>query len=301
MRKDEIIDVEPIQTQVVACAKCGQKNRISNESMVQFRCGACKHILNPETPIFRSRSIVSNLRIGRHVTSKALRGLLLTIIGAATLTVLFMAFSESPNKTHQPLPEATRAQTTPSPQSPTYTRMATDPNGHPWPTYADYLRGSKKSHTRGHSTVTVDNKENDSDVYVKLIALGDSREECACEFYIPARSKFTVPRVSPGPYEVRFLMLDSGGLSKTDLFHLERTRTSDGTTYTTITLTLYRVPYGNMHIYSISRDEFYNVPTGEDEAPNLSLNSDSAYIAFRPLSTSRFLGSTHRLGAGWAG
>ena len=35
--------------------------------------------------------------------------------------------------------------------------------------------------------------------------------------------------------------------------------------------------------------------------PNLSLNSDPACIAFRSLSTSRFLGSARRLGAGGAG
>ena len=35
--------------------------------------------------------------------------------------------------------------------------------------------------------------------------------------------------------------------------------------------------------------------------PNLSLNSDPACIAFRSLSTSRYLGFVHRLGTGGAG
>jgi hypothetical protein len=35
--------------------------------------------------------------------------------------------------------------------------------------------------------------------------------------------------------------------------------------------------------------------------PNPALNSDPACIAFRSLSTFRFLGSVHRLGAGVAG
>jgi hypothetical protein len=35
--------------------------------------------------------------------------------------------------------------------------------------------------------------------------------------------------------------------------------------------------------------------------PNLSLNSDPACIAFRSLSTSSYLGSAHRLGAGGSG
>jgi hypothetical protein len=37
------------------------------------------------------------------------------------------------------------------------------------------------------------------------------------------------------------------------------------------------------------------------EAPNLSLNSDPACIAFRSLSTFCFLGSAQRLGAGGSG
>jgi len=35
-------------------------------------------------------------------------------------------------------------------------------------------------------------------------------------------------------------------------------------------------------------------------APNLALKSDPACIAFRSLSTSRYLGFVHRLGAGGA-
>ena len=35
--------------------------------------------------------------------------------------------------------------------------------------------------------------------------------------------------------------------------------------------------------------------------PNIALNSDPACIAFRSLSTSRYLGFVHRLGAGGAG
>ena len=37
------------------------------------------------------------------------------------------------------------------------------------------------------------------------------------------------------------------------------------------------------------------------ESPNLSLKSDPACIAFRSLSTSRYLGFVQRLGAGVAG
>ena len=36
------------------------------------------------------------------------------------------------------------------------------------------------------------------------------------------------------------------------------------------------------------------------QAPNLSLKSDPACISFRSLSTFRYLGSAHRLGAGAA-
>jgi hypothetical protein len=53
-------------------------------------------------------------------------------------------------------------------------------------------------------------------------------------------------------------------------------------------------PLQSQHLDNSSGLQFHGVP-------NLSLNSDPACIVRRSLSTSRFLGSAHRLGAGGAG
>lgn len=289
LQNEEIIDIEPIQTQVIICPKCGQKNRIYNKPKVRFRCGTCKHLLNPNTPISRASSVVSNLRLGRFFSSKPFLVSLSVIIGVTVLTGLAMLGSGSSGSNPRPLPEEPIRQIgppTPTPTNiipaPAYVRPPSDPYGHPWPTIAGYIKGSKKSNTRGYSTVTVDNQENDSDVHVKLIALITSGDKCVREFYIPARSKFTVSRVSSGIYEIWCSLLNSGSLSRTDSFHLDETRTNESINSTMFRLTLYKVPNGNMNTYPISPNEFYNVPTSsEDEVPNHAFNSDATSASKR--------------------
>jgi hypothetical protein len=50
-------------------------------------------------------------------------------------------------------------------------RPATAPNGSPWPTAAGYIRNSKVRNAKGLSSITVDNTQSDSDVFVKLVSL----------------------------------------------------------------------------------------------------------------------------------
>lgn len=193
-----------------------------------------------------------------------------TIIVLIVLTCLTILITNLPSGNSQPASIESNLQTAhPPPQVPVYIRPTMDPYGRPWPKVAAYIHNSKKSHTRGYSKVTVDNQENDSDVYVKLIALSAKGDKCVREFFIPARSHFTVSRVSPDLYEIRSLLLNSGSSSRTESFHLEETRTKDGTNYSILKLTLYNVANGNMHSYPISPDEFYNIPVEEDEVPNL--------------------------------
>jgi hypothetical protein len=273
-QNDEIIDVVPIRTQVVICPKCGQKNRTSNEPNLHFRCGKCQYDLHPDTPFTRSSSIISNLGFDHFRRSKSFRILALTLIGILIVVAIGLLVPISSGSYQQPSLKQPTPQKDQIPQRPKYIRPTTDPYGHPWPTAASYIQGSKKSHTRGYSKITVDNKENDSDVYVKLVSLNPSGDKCVREFYIPARSQFSLSRISSGLYEIRCLILNSGSLSRTDSFRLEETHTDNGVNYTTLTLTLYSVPYGNMHSYPISPNDFYNVQTAEDEVPNLSFNSD---------------------------
>ena len=137
-----------------------------------------------------------------------------------------------------------------------YERPATAPNGAAWPMTASYINGFEKLHTNGLSEVTVDNSRNDSDVFVKLVSIDGPNAYPVRTFFIPAYGSFTLNKVRAGNYDIRYKDLSNGGLSRSDPFNLEEIRTYDGTQYSTMTMTLYKVKHGNMKTYGLSEDEF---------------------------------------------
>ena len=104
--------------------------------------------------------------------------------------------------------------------------------------------------------MTVDNTQNDSDVFVKLVSLSDVAASPVRQFFIPAYGKFTVRKVTSGNYDVRYRDLSSGSLSRSESFNLEETRTTEGTQFSNITMTLYKIHNGNMQTYGLSEAEF---------------------------------------------
>ena len=121
---------------------------------------------------------------------------------------------------------------------------------------ASYINGFEKLHTNGLSEVTVDNSRNDSDVFVKLVSIDGPNAYPVRTFFIPAYGSFTLNKVRAGNYDIRYKDLGNGGLSRSDPFNLEEIRTYDGTQYSTMTMTLYKVKHGNMKTYGLSEDEF---------------------------------------------
>jgi len=104
---------------------------------------------------------------------------------------------------------------------PEYIRPITAPNGQPWPTSAAYVKGYKRLHTNGLSTVKVDNSRNDSDVFVKLVSLDGAMAYPVRQFYIPSFGNFTLNKVTAGSYDIRYRDLGNGGLSRSEAFYLE--------------------------------------------------------------------------------
>jgi len=144
----------------------------------------------------------------------------------------------------------------PAPKRPTYIRPATAPNGMPWPVVAAYLPGYPRLNVGGNSRVTIDNGQNDSDVFVKLVSLDGASAYPVRQFYIPAGRRFTLEDVREGSYDIRYKDLNSGALSRSEQFSLTETRTSQGIRYSSLTLTLYKVRNGNMQMFSLADDEF---------------------------------------------
>lgn len=138
-----------------------------------------------------------------------------------------------------------------------YVRPKTADNGSPFPKKSGYIKGYPIQFKEGYSTLTVNNSKNSSDVFVKLYALDSIPPQPVRVFFIRKGDKFTAVNIKPGSYDIRYRDLNYGGLSRTDNFILEEYQTFEGATkFKRMTLTLYKVPGGNMKIYPISEQEF---------------------------------------------
>ncbi|MHB0772307.1 J domain-containing protein [Bradyrhizobium sp. 1.29L] len=153
-------------------------------------------------------------------------------------------------------PTAPISPSSPVQKRPTYARPESAPNGMPWPLTAAYVPGYSRLNTDGKSRVTVDNGQNDSDVFVKLISLDGVNAFPVRQFYIPAGRKFILENVRQGSYDIRYKDLNSGTLSRSEQFSLTETRTFEGVRYSDLSLTLYKVRNGNMQTYTLADDEF---------------------------------------------
>jgi len=142
------------------------------------------------------------------------------------------------------------------PVRPQYVRPNAAPNGQPWPASAGYVKGYQRLHTDGLSSVTVDNSRNDSDVFVKLVSLDSAQAYPVRQFFIPAFGSFTLNKVTAGSYDIRYRDLGNGGLSRSEAFSLEEISTYNGTQFSNLTMTLYKVQHGNMQTYGLSETEF---------------------------------------------
>ncbi|MGC3989163.1 MAG: hypothetical protein QM796_05660 [Chthoniobacteraceae bacterium] len=167
----------------------------------------------------------------------------------------FSAISQSAT----PTPGIAPASPSPADDSPVtaYVRPLLAPNGRVWPTAPSYLPGYDVQAQGGLSSVVVDNTQNDSDLFVKLVSL-DGDEPTAVRYsYIPAGGQFTFESVATGRYDLRYQDLTHGGYSKTGEFTLEETKSDDGgTNYSDIHLSLSTLANGNQQMQTISPSEF---------------------------------------------
>lgn len=159
----------------------------------------------------------------------------------------------SPNSKIPDLPESTSLST---PRKEKFVRSSHTPIGTNWPTTPSYVDGYEIRADGGLSSVEVDNSQNSSDVFVKLIWLSPSEAIPARACFIPAKSSFTFEKVRAGRYDVRYRDLTSGNLAKTEEFLLEERKKINGTTYSNLKLTLFKVFNGNMKTEKIDEEEF---------------------------------------------
>ena len=179
--------------------------------------------------------------------------------GSMIIGFLYVVFSEhEPKPSNLPAYNANPAQRSEpvAKERDIYMRPPFAPNGSPWPTRAAYVDGYPKLHTDGLSTVTVDNSSNDSDVILKLVSVQSDSTFPIRQFFIPAYGKMRLNSVRAGQYEIRYLDLTSGHLSRSELFDLEEIEDANGVQFSNLTLTLYKVANGNFQMHSLRPDEF---------------------------------------------
>lgn len=152
----------------------------------------------------------------------------------------------------------------PAPQQPAvpllpslrYLRAAITPYGYAWPTGADYLAGAPQVNNDGLSTVTVDNSQTSSDFHVKMVFLDAPQTYPAREFYIPARTTFTMEQVRAGQYDLRYRNLETGVLTRSDPISVQQQITDTGNSFQHVRVTLYSVVNGNMQTHQLNEKDF---------------------------------------------
>ena len=117
--------------------------------------------------------------------------------------------------------------------------------------------GYPKKFTDGYSTILIDNGQNGSDVFVKIVAEpAQGKAFPIRQIFIPAHGSFVAKNVRAGTYDLRYEDLDTGDKEGTPPFPLTETLVPGGVEYSKEELTLYPTPDGSMQMHPLSDDEF---------------------------------------------
>ncbi len=201
---------------------------------------------------------------GQHTVSKAL----FVLVAAGAAIYLIIPTPRPPAETSRQ-PAVATAPATPgesrvvpatawkSPELlPRYARPPTAPNGQSWPAWSSYVPGYPIRKTGGLSSLTVDNSRNPSDVFLKVFSL-DGGDAMPVRFaLIKAGAAFEFSNIASGSFDVRYMDLDSGKISRSEPFKLEDIAEGNGTRYSRMSLTLSAMRSGNARAREISESEF---------------------------------------------
>lgn len=132
------------------------------------------------------------------------------------------------------------------------------PNGEPWPTTAGYLKGKgiQQRAFGGLSKLTIDNTSGGSDVHVKLCRLSIDRCDGLRHIFIPQGASFTMASITAGTYDIRYRDLTSGHTAKSQPIALQQIEDDQGTRFSVVKLTLYRVSGGNTSFAPLPDEQF---------------------------------------------
>lgn len=118
-----------------------------------------------------------------------------------------------------------------------------------------YLKGAYQQAPAGLSTFTVDNQKGSADAIARIY-LGGSKPAVR-SMYVKVGERFTAKDLAPGLYIFRYQFVGSQDTFEADNpFHLQETTTDEGTRYSNVRVTLFRVSNGNLKTKRVSSDQF---------------------------------------------
>jgi len=148
---------------------------------------------------------------------------------------------EAPPRPDTPHAPVTVASAEPVSTVAPYEAPRTAPNGVPWPIQASEVAGYPIECADGKSVVTIDNSRNPADVFVKLVRLDADAVTPVRHIYVPAFGMFDCKSVRKGKYELRYLDLSSGLVSRSEPFDLVETKTERAVNYSVMKVTLFKL------------------------------------------------------------
>jgi hypothetical protein len=166
--------------------------------------------------------------------------------------------------TPSPIHKARVREFAPDELSPAYSRPALAPNGMAWPTKSGYFEGFEQRNTGGRSNLTVDNSKGGSDVVASVY--DHTHDQPMRVFFLLAHDQFIVAELTPGDYDVRYLDLSSGSISRSDpiQFWEVHSQEKDGPHihWHDVLVTLYGKvdPEHPIHFEKIDANEFVKLP-----------------------------------------
>lgn len=120
---------------------------------------------------------------------------------------------------------------------------------------AGYLNGTKQTARGGLSTFKIDNTKGGGDAVVRLYR--DGEKPAARSMFVKNGESFTAEAVAPGAYRLRYRYIGSvDTFEAEETFILSETPTENGTRFSRVTVTLYKVANGNMTVKKVDTSEF---------------------------------------------
>lgn len=199
-----------------------------------------------------SNAITNAQKLQQHKKENSIKGkLIMGIVAAIILFISYSIFTTPSTSTSTPKPTAAQSQAA----KPVSNMKNAQPKQG---VITGYTPNEPKLCTAGLSTLTIDNTQNDTPVYVRLWT-ADSSPRPVRTFTIAAKDKFTAENITAGRYEVRYKYLyenkNAEQGAKSEPFSLTQIEKDNGTEYDQLTLTLYKVRNGNTYMKNISATE----------------------------------------------